>query len=382
MTRYAEGRVLLMDRDGDGEGARPTLGPTTTSRTAGRTVAAIIGVNLVVQIVVFVIVVANGLDLVTAVRISLLTGVVFYAVTALAVRILGSSLDLRPRIGTEHPLLAVGEGIVVGLAAASLLSALLRLLFGQPLLDATSAGITVGGAGWLLAGILVVAVLAPLVEELVFRGFLLEAFRDRGPVPAILFSAIAFSLAHLRFLQFRYYLVMGAVFGLLYWRRGLIASISAHAAFNGMLLVVSVAGVHAPAVDVSAAGFTVALPATWSHVTAVHGDDLIAYGPLGARVELAHYDGPRPVLVDNLVRGLGDGSIPAPDGVGIDRTTVVAVNVPAGRGVTMAAQVDDRDGRLTMVPKGNRLWVALYRADGTDEGAAHFDDIVRSWHLP
>src|SRR4051812_33291069 len=98
MTRYSDGRVLLADRDGDRDGDGPspaTLGPTTTSRTAARTVAAIIGVNLVVQIVVFVIVVANDLDLVTAVRISLLTGVVFYAVTALAVRILGSSLDLR-----------------------------------------------------------------------------------------------------------------------------------------------------------------------------------------------------------------------------------------------------------------------------------------------
>src|SRR5947209_1716256 len=279
MTKWAEGRVLLMERDGPG--VPSTAGPTKTSRTAGRTVAAIIGVNLVVQIVLYVIAVANDLDVVTALRISLLTGVVFYAVTALAVRILGSSLDLEPRIGTEHPWLAAGEGIIVGVAAASLLSALLRLLVGRPLLDPTSAGITVGGAGWLLAGVLVVAVLAPVVEELVFRGFLLEAFRARGPVPAILFSAMAFSLAHLRLFQFRYYLVMGAAFGLLYWRRGLIASVSAHAAFNGMLLVVSVAAIHAPAVDVSAAGFTVTLPATWSHVTAVHGDDLIAYGPLG-----------------------------------------------------------------------------------------------------
>jgi membrane protease YdiL (CAAX protease family) len=380
MTRWAEGRVLLLERDDPG--APAPAGPTRTSRTAGRTVAAIIGVNLAIQIVLVVIVVANDLDLVTAVRLSLLSGVVFYAITALAVRILGSNLDLQPRIGAEHPLLAAGEGIVVGVAAATLLSALLRLVFGRPLLDPTSAGIAGGGAGWLLAGIVVVAVLAPVVEELVFRGFLLEAFRGRGQAPAILFSAMAFSLAHLRLFQFRYYLLMGAAFGLLYWRRGLIASVSAHAAFNGMLLVVAVAGIHAPARQVSAAGFTVTLPATWSHTVDVYGDDLIARGALGSRVELAHFDGPRPLAVDALVKGLADGSIPAPDGVAIDRTTVRPVDLPAGRGVTMSADIDDRDGQVTMVPKGNRLWLALFRSDGTVASTTRFAEILQSWRLP
>lgn len=388
MSKWAEGRVLLLERESPEAPAGPEApaplpaGPTRASRTAGRTVAAIIGVNLVLQIVLVIVAVANDLSLVTAIRISLLTGVVFYAVTALAVRLLGASLDLRPRLGTEHPALAVAEGVVVGAGAATLLSALLRLLAGRPLLDPTSAGIAGGGAGWLLVGVGVVALLAPVVEELVFRGFLLEALRGRGQAAAVLLSAIAFSLAHLRLFQFRYYLLMGAAFGVLYWRRGLLASVSAHATFNGMLLVVALAGIHAPVRPVSAAGFTVSIPATWSHEASVHGDDLVATGPLGARVELAHVDASRTLSVDDLARGLVDGSVSAPPGVAVDRTTVAPVDLPAGRGVTMAAEVDGHDGRVTLVPKGHRLWVALLRSDGSEASPSAYDDILRSWRLP
>ena len=393
MSKWAEGRVLLLERpapEGPPSPAPHVLqapaplpaGPTRASRTAGRTVAAVIGVNLVLQIVLVVVAVANDWSLVSAIRVSLLTGVVFYAITALAVYLLASNLDLRPRLGTEHPLLAVAEGVVVGAGAATLFSAVLRLLAGRPLLDPTSAGVAGGGAGWLLVGIAVIAVLAPVVEELVFRGFLLEALRGRGQAAAVLFSAIAFSLAHLRLFQFRYYLLMGAAFGVLYWRRGLLASVSAHATFNGMLLVVAVAGIHAPVRPVSAAGFTVSIPATWSHDAYVHGDDLVVTGPLGARVELAHFDALRTLSVDDLARGLIDGSVPAPDGVALDRSTVAPVDLPAGRGVTVAAQVDGHDGRVTLVPRGHRLWVALLRSDGSDGSTSAYDAILRSWRLP
>lgn len=386
MTKWAEGRVLVLEREAEPgpppvSEARPA-GPTRASRTAGRTVAAIIGVNLVLQIVLVIVAVTNDWSLVTAIRVSLLTGVVFYAVTALAVRLLGANLDLRPRLGTEHPGVAVAEGVVVGAGAATLLSAVLRLLAGRPLLDPTSAGVGTGGLGWLLVGIAVIALLAPVVEELVFRGFLLEALRGRGQAPAVLLSAIAFSLAHLRLFQFRYYLLMGAAFGVLYWRRGLLASVSAHAAFNGMLLVVALAGIHAPVRPVSAAGFTVSIPSSWSHEAAVQGEDLIATGPLGARVELAHFDGVRALSVDDVVRGVADGTVRVPGGVALDRTTVAPVDLPAGRGATMAAQVDGHDGRVTFVPKGQRVWVALLRSDGSEGSRSAYDEVLRSWRLP
>ncbi len=65
-------------------------------------------------------------------------------------------------------------------------------------------------AGRTIAALLIVLI-GPVVEELVFRGFLAEALRGRGRRGAVLLSAAAFSLAHLRLAQFRYYLFLGVV---------------------------------------------------------------------------------------------------------------------------------------------------------------------------
>ena len=120
---------------------RPPPAPGVT-RTVGRTVAILIGLNLVLQIVLVVVIINKHLGVVTAVRISLVTGVVFYAVTAMVVRALSQGLGLRPRLGTGDGLAGAAEGVVVGGGAAVLLSALLRLAFGRP-----AARPDVGGAG-------------------------------------------------------------------------------------------------------------------------------------------------------------------------------------------------------------------------------------------
>ena len=379
MARRAEGATALLERDERGEDTPPPPAPDAPRR-AGRKVAVIIGLNLVIQVGLVVAAVVEHLDVVTATRISLATGVVFYGATAMATRRWAGRLDVRPRIGRRHALPGVAEGVVVGAGAALLLSALLRLALGRPALDTESAALAAGGAAWLLLGVLVVVVLAPVVEELVFRGFLLEAFRGRGRRSAVLVSAAAFSLAHLRLAQFRYFLVMGVAFALVYWRRGLIGSVAAHAAFNGTLVLVALAAIHAPPRDVSAAGSTVTVPAAWATTTSIAGDDLVAAGPLGTRVELAHVDGPRPVDVDALARNLARGTVTLPAKVRVDAGSVTGVDLPGARAVTMAARVDGRDGRVTMVPRGRRVWVATLRGGG--DSARDFDRIVRSWRLP
>jgi membrane protease YdiL (CAAX protease family) len=383
MDRRADGATAVLEPGGrQGPGPAAPAPSPSASRVAGRTVAALIGANLVLQIILVVVIVSQHLGVVSAVRISLVVGVVFYAVTAIAVGAWSSGLGLRPRLGTGDGLTGVAEGVVVGGGAAVLLSGLLRLLLGRPLLDPTSGVLASGGAAWLLLGVLVVAVLAPVVEEFVFRGFLLEAFRARGQVSAVVLSGVAFSLAHLSVAQFRYYLVMGMAFSVVYWRRGLIGSIAAHAAFNATLLAVAVVAMHAPAREVSSAGFTVSVPASWSSVSGVPGDDLVLRGPVGTRVELGHVDLPRPVDVDALARDLSKGSFSSPAHVAIDAASVTRIDLAGGRAVTMAAQVGDRDGRVVMIPKGTRLWLAVLRTATDDRSAVDFDRIVRSWRLP
>jgi membrane protease YdiL (CAAX protease family) len=352
-------------------------------RRAGRTVAALIGLNLAFQVVLAAIVIANGMDLASAVRLSLVAGLFFYGASALWVLARSASLGLRPEVGRATALVGAAEGFVVGGGLALLLVGLLRLALGHPVLDPTAAVLAAdGGVGALILGFLIIAVAAPVVEELVFRGFLAEALRGRGRRIAVLVSAAAFSLAHLRLAQFRYYLFLGVVLGLVYWRRGLIGSVCAHAAFNGMLLVVAVAATHGPAVEVSAAGATVSLPAAWVTATNVSSDDLVAVGPTGTHVELAHADVGVPLPpVDVLARGLGAGTVPMPPKVVLDYSTVMIVDLPAGRAVSVRATVDGRAGRMVMVPKGQRLWLAS--VDGGGSTAENdFDAILWSWRLP
>lgn len=382
MVTRTEGGVLVRVR---GEERPPPSGTPSTStrtRTAGRTVAAVVGLNLAIQVALVVTFVVRDADVVTAERVSLLAAVVFYALTAVAVRWRAAGLGLVPSVGREHPWAGMAEGVVVGMGAAVLFSALVRLALGRPVPDPTSAALASSGAVWLLAGAAVLAVLAPVVEELVFRGFLLEAFRPRGPHTAVVVSAVFFSVAHLQPAQLRYYAVMGAAFSLLYLRRGLVGSVAAHAAFNGTLLLVAVASVHAPVREVSAAGFTVSVPATWTASRGVPGDDLALRGPLGTTVELAHVDLRRPVAVDVLVRDLAGSAVPLPDDVRVDVGSVTRITLPAGPAVSASARIRGRPGRVTMVPRGTRLWVAGLRAPGDDHAARQFDDIVRSWRLP
>ncbi|MEO0948339.1 MAG: lysostaphin resistance A-like protein [Cyanobacteria bacterium J06641_5] len=90
---------------------------------------------------------------------------------------------------------------------------------------------------WVALGFffLTAAVLAPLFEEIVFRGFLLPALTKHFPVwGAIALSALIFSLAHLSLSEVLPLAVLGGVLGFVYTRsRSLLASILLHGLWNG-----------------------------------------------------------------------------------------------------------------------------------------------------
>jgi membrane protease YdiL (CAAX protease family) len=78
--------------------------------------------------------------------------------------------------------------------------------------------------------------LAPLVEELTFRGYLMTSLRTRhGPPAAIALSAFFFAVIHLDPVRFAPVLFLGALFGWLAWRSGSIwPAVVAHATNNGL----------------------------------------------------------------------------------------------------------------------------------------------------
>ena len=96
--------------------------------------------------------------------------------------------------------------------------------------------------------ILLVALLAvgaPLVEELFFRGLLMRSLQTRMPTaPAILVSSILFALAHFELAELAGLALFGVVLGVLAWWTGRLGpSISAHMAFNAAA-VAAVVHIH------------------------------------------------------------------------------------------------------------------------------------------
>ena len=85
--------------------------------------------------------------------------------------------------------------------------------------------------GHLVKNLLLVTILVPLVEEIVFRGLLLDAWRRAwGDFPAIIASSAVFAIYHANFAPA---FVSGVVSACLYVRTGsLRACIIAHAIFN------------------------------------------------------------------------------------------------------------------------------------------------------
>ena len=96
----------------------------------------------------------------------------------------------------------------------------------------------------LVAVLTVTSVLAPLLEEVVFRGFLLASLTKWLPTPgAVLFSSVLFGLAHLAPRDFVELVVLGMVLGFSYARtRNLLTPMMIHSLWNsGVLIVVAAA---------------------------------------------------------------------------------------------------------------------------------------------
>jgi membrane protease YdiL (CAAX protease family) len=134
--------------------------------------------------------------------------------------------------------------------AAFVLGVVTRLVWWAQLITSISLGITVNEdpraiAGpvfdWacpplpsLALGVLVMAILIPLMEETLDRGLLQSAFVHKGPLPAILISAVFFTVFHPPS-SYWFVFFMGLVLGTQFWLTGsLWATIITHATYNGL----------------------------------------------------------------------------------------------------------------------------------------------------
>jgi len=68
---------------------------------------------------------------------------------------------------------------------------------------------------------LTVAVAAPILEEILFRGIILDGFlKNYSPTKAIVWSAVIFGLVHLNPYQFIPAFLIGLIMGWIYWKTG------------------------------------------------------------------------------------------------------------------------------------------------------------------
>jgi len=152
----------------------------------------------------------------------------------------GSNLDVRRwlLLSRRPTPVQVALGAAIGASGLVLATGLVALtlqlvpqewghdlvrLFDRPALEALALG-------------LVAATLAPLCEEVAFRGYLLSALRTRGgETRAVAISALLFAAMHLDPVRFPALAVLGALYAWLAVRSGsLWPSVAAHAANNAI----------------------------------------------------------------------------------------------------------------------------------------------------
>lgn len=81
--------------------------------------------------------------------------------------------------------------------------------------------------------ILVVCILAPIFEELIYRKLVMDRLGRLGGVTAIILSALAFALMHCNVYQFFYALAVGVIFGYVYEKtHNVLYTISMHMILN------------------------------------------------------------------------------------------------------------------------------------------------------
>jgi len=123
--------------------------------------------------------------------------------------------------------------------------------------------------GKLASRIILLVLVAPLTEELLFRGIMLRGLLSRyRPAVAVVLTAVLFAALHLNPWQFISPLFLGIAFGWFYLRSGSVGlCVLAHAYSNGLLIVLSLLPLNIPGLIGTPDSATVAFQPWWVDVS-------------------------------------------------------------------------------------------------------------------
>ena len=317
----------------------------------------------------------------TSLRRAVVLTLAFYVVGggALAAFVLRRGVNLVWYRGSVVDALALG--VPLGFAGGALGVAVNSLSAGHLQSDPGVTALVGGGGALRIALVLVTtAVLAPLVEETVFRGVCAGTLLAKGLAPAVWVSAVAFSLWHVNPVALRYYVVMGLVFAALWRTSGLVASMSAHAAFNGVLTLAAVAAVSAPYTTTTVGAVQVAVPGGWnaSQVSAFDAGAVAFEGPSGEGLVVLRMPLGRGADLEQ-VRGLLEDA--PTNGLQVDRTTLRTAQLPVGPALVADVDLVGQPGHVLVTVVGAEAYELVMVTGGSPAAERAWERLVRTLHL-
>jgi len=272
-------------------------------------------------------------------------------------------------------LLGLPLGAVGGLLGVAVSSAASGHLASDPNVTALVGG---GGFARVLIALVTTAVLAPLVEETIFRGICAGTLINRGVAAAVWVSAIAFAIWHCNPSALRYYAVMGLVFAGIWRKRGLLASMSAHAAFNGVLTIAAVLATSGVGSATTFDGISLFVPGGWHVDDARSGPNLqLVVGPSGSGLLLmAKPQSPDEQSLAQLETRVS--STPVQSGVSIDPGSMREVSSSLGTVLTADFTVERQPGHVLAFPYNGSIYEVVMVTAGNPAAEHEWSSVVES----
>ena len=260
-------------------------------------------------------------------------------------------------------ILGLPLGLAGGCLAVAINSGISHHLSSDPNVE-----LLVGGGGGLRIGLtlIVTAALAPLVEETLFRGVLAGTLLDGGARLALPASAFAFAVWHMNLVSLRYYFLMGLVFGWLWLKRGLVSSMAAHAAFNGVLTLAAVVATGGSGHLTHVGQLAFSAPGGWHTVASSSSFEghLVMSGPAGAALNVITLPADPGMTAAALLAQLRASETRAAEGRVIAGSEE-EVTVPGGVAVTADVLVAGQPGHICQILSGGRIYQLLMITSGS-----------------
>jgi membrane protease YdiL (CAAX protease family) len=350
-----------------------------------RLVAIAIGLGGVMQVAGLLIGKDTNLEPSTLIAIDIVMTLAFYGVVGGMV-VFQITPNIRLRWGDGALVVRLLTGLVLGAGLSGVLLALVSVAVGHLSPDPRFLVLmSEGDPTHIVLVVLLTCVAAPLVEETLFRGLLLESLRPRGSGLAIVVSALAFAVWHFIPASLVYYGLMGAGFAAIYLKRGLATSMAAHAGFNGVLTIAAITIVLAPAHQVGVGALTFTAPGGWSTVgspiTPTAQTLLDLHGPSSAEVAVVELPTTTVESADDIAQRLQDSSGELAASLGGPVSDVREISTPAGTAVEADIVLQSRAGDAVLLPAGGQVYELIFLNAGSVKAIEDFHRMLDSLQL-